>query len=93
MPLASFGEEGVCIYQNGEIIAYETSDRREADGGMYTSIATGEVLGSFCVDENNAYYYCTDQKVIREAEGRESACIEWIRIMMSLPPAAIPCSF
>ena len=70
VPLASFGEEGVCVYQNGEIVAYETSDRREADGGMYTSIATGEVLGSFCVDENNAYYYCTDQKVIREAEGQ-----------------------
>lgn len=70
VPLANFREEGLCVYNNGEIIFYEPPDRKEADGEVYTSIATGKVLGSFCVDENNSCYYYANQNIIKEAEGK-----------------------
>lgn len=59
------------VYQDGQVIGYEVSDRSETDGENYGSLGNGfgSALTSFCVDTHNRYYYCTDLKVIKEEDG------------------------
>lgn len=67
-PMAGGGS--LLTYQRGRLIGYEPSDLKE-EGEVYGSLGKGggTALTSFCVDSYGRYYYCVEQKVVREEDG------------------------
>jgi hypothetical protein len=65
-PMAGGGS--LLTYQRGQLIGYEPSDLKEE---VYGSLGqgVGTALTSFCVDSYGRYYYCVEQKVVKEEDG------------------------
>ncbi len=65
------GSGSLLTYQHGRVIGYEVSARAEENGEDYGSLGQGFGTGliSFCVDTHGRYYYCVDQKVVKEEDG------------------------